>query len=76
MGAFYWFQTLKETDPFLKGDVNIDFSINVSDIVMMVEFIINNNLTNQSQLYTSDYNLDNVVDIIDLVLILNFILSN
>ena len=43
---------------------------------MMVEFIINNNLTNQSQFYTSDYNLDNVVDIMDLVLILNFILSN
>tara|TARA_B100002052_G_scaffold213663_1_gene195621 strand:+ start:30698 stop:32038 length:1341 start_codon:yes stop_codon:yes gene_type:complete len=76
MGAFYWFQTLKETEAFLKGDVNIDFSINISDIVMIIEFIINDDIPNPSQHYTSDYNSDNIIDIIDVILILNSILSS
>ena len=76
MGAFYWFETLKETDSFIKGDVNIDFSVDISDIVMLIEFIILENVPNLSQLFTSDYNSDEVIDILDLILIINDILDN
>ena len=76
MGAFYWFETLRDTDPFIYGDVNVDFSIDILDLLMLIDFIILDNLPNPSQLIISDYNADNVLDILDVMLIVNLILSD
>ena len=51
------------------GDVNIDLSIDIFDIIIMVEMILSNNYN-----YISDMNLDNQIDIIDIFEILNIIL--
>ena len=76
MGAFYWFETLRDTNPFIYGDVNVDFSIDILDLLMLIDFIILDNLPNASQLIISDYNADNVLDILDVMLIVNLILSD
>ena len=51
------------------GDINIDNSIDIFDIVIMIEMILLNNFN-----YISDLNLDNTIDIIDVIDILNIIL--
>ena len=76
LGAFYWFETLKQTDPFILGDINIDFNIDILDILMLIDFIVLDSSPNISQLFVSDYNMDSTLDILDVMLIVNIILDN
>ena len=59
----------------LKGDVNEDEIINVQDIIISVNFVLGEEVTNASILWASDMNYDNIINILDVVRILNRILS-
>jgi len=66
MGAYYLFQS----SGFL-GDLNDDGLINISDVLITVEVILNNEF---NQL--ADLNVDGIIDVIDILLIVNIILGN
>ena len=60
--------------PDLYGDVNFDGSININDIVIMVNFVLGQTPT-EEQLITGDMNYDGVINIVDIILIVNEVLG-
>ena len=56
------------------GDVNNDLDLNVLDIVMIVEFVLNNNDFTQLQIYQSDFSNDFNIDIIDIIQIIEYLI--
>ena len=59
----------------LYGDVNFDGSLNVSDVVLMVNFVLNTSVPSEEQELTADLNQDEVVNIVDIILLVNDILG-
>ncbi|MBT5539827.1 MAG: hypothetical protein HOK29_12930 [Candidatus Marinimicrobia bacterium] len=58
------------------GDVNNDGSIDVQDIVLVVDIILNDEVEyGEYELWASDVNLDGFTDVIDIVLIIPVILA-
>ncbi|MBI45039.1 MAG: hypothetical protein CMG66_02600 [Candidatus Marinimicrobia bacterium] len=64
--GWHIFNTLE----FMLGDVNTDNSINIQDIVLLINIILNNEYNN-----SADLNSDNTIDILDVVQLVNMILS-
>ena len=60
--------------PDLYGDVNFDGSINISDIVIMVNFVLGQTPT-EEQFITGDMNYDGIINIVDIILIVNEVLG-
>lgn len=61
----------------LSGDVNLDFLVNVVDIVNVVNHILGESLlSNSCAISNADLNLDNDINVVDIVLIVNNILDN
>ena len=59
----------------IMGDVNQDDTLNVIDVVMVVNFILNESTMSNKQFAISDMNNDNVLDIVDVVALVNIILN-
>ena len=59
----------------LSGDVNCDGLVNISDIVIMVNFIVNMSQLSEYGLWASDVNQDQIVDILDVIVAINLILG-
>ncbi len=57
------------------GDLNEDGIVNVSDIVAIVNFIINGTIINDNQIANSDLNGDSVINISDIVALVNIIIG-
>ena len=58
------------------GDINLNGTINVTDIIILIDHIIDNNLiTNAHQLFLSDINTDGNINITDIVFILDSIIE-
>jgi len=58
------------------GDINSDGSIDVLDIIIMVNIIIGSYFPNGDELIESDVNYDGFINILDVVIITNEILEN
>ena len=56
-------------DEYIVGDLNQDGNLNVMDVVLMVNFILDNNYD-----FYADMNEDFVINILDIVELLNIIL--
>ena len=58
------------------GDTNLDYSLNIQDIIYIVDYVLNNE-GNASifDLYKIDINLDGLINIIDIIDIVNRILN-
>lgn len=59
----------------MKGDVNLDGSVDISDVVLMVNYILGND-SSANVLQNGDMNDDQRVDISDVVALVNIILGN
>ena len=59
----------------LYGDVNFDGSLNVNDIVLMVNFVLNQSIPSEEQELTADINQDGTINIVDIILVVNDILG-
>tara|TARA_Y100001970_G_C14150581_1_gene812464 strand:- start:109 stop:1488 length:1380 start_codon:yes stop_codon:yes gene_type:complete len=59
-----------------KGDVSLDGSINVSDIISGVNIILNDSTPSDYQLWACDLNEDSYNNVYDIILIINLILAN
>jgi hypothetical protein len=55
------------------GDVNQDNSINIQDIILVINFILGNSIPDDYQYILSDINQDNVINVLDIVLIVDII---
>ena len=60
--------------PDLYGDVNFDGSLNINDIVLMVNFVLGGTPT-EEQSITGDMNQDGILNIVDIILIVNEVLG-
>ena len=58
----------------LYGDVNFDGSLNVNDIVLMVNFVLGETPTEEQSL-TADINQDGILNILDVILVVGEILG-
>ena len=76
LGGYSWFEQLKNTEDFIVGDINIDFQINILDVVALADIVSQNASPSNSQALLGDMNSDNINDILDIILIVNIILSN
>jgi len=57
------------------GDLNFDNDVNVLDIVLLVNFILDESIPNDDQYFAADLNGDSMLDVLDVVLLVNHILE-
>ena len=58
-----------------RGDVNIDEQIDISDVIIIVDYIMSSIQLNDYLSWASDMNSDNTLDIIDIIYLINNILQ-
>ena len=66
IAGWHTFNTLE----FISGDINGDNSINIQDVILLVNLVINN-----EYLDSADLNSDSTIDILDIVQLVNIILN-
>ena len=77
----YFFNSIEECEnqctahTGLMGDLNEDETINVLDIVLLVNIIINNVIPNNHIQWSADLNIDTILNVLDIVLVVNVILD-
>ena len=59
----------------MDGDLNFDQSVNIQDIILMVDFILNDIYFNQFQLESGDMTLDGYCNIFDIIIMIDMILD-
>ena len=58
------------------GDINLDDTLNIQDIIFTVNYVLNNNENHSIfHLYKVDSNLDHLINIIDIIDIVNRVLD-
>jgi hypothetical protein len=60
----------------MAGDINLDGSTNVLDIIMLMDFILGNQAPNEVQSAQADMNGDSFLNVLDVVMIVDIILGN
>ena len=61
---------------YIPGDANLDETIDVLDLVVIMNSILGNNELSNIQIYASDINEDQIINIQDIILLINIILNN
>ena len=61
--------------PVMPGDVNFDETINILDVVLLVNFVLGSEIPSDSAFNAGDYNDDSSLNIQDIVILLNLILN-
>jgi serine protease AprX len=59
----------------IPGDINVDEVLNVSDAVLLLEWVLNNTEITEIEFALADVNDDNRVDILDIVVLVEWILT-
>ena len=75
MAGYYEFSVVA-TQLAEDGDVNMDDSINVQDIIMIINYILGLIELDINQLYLADVNDDYLINIQDVILVVNLILQD
>ena len=57
------------------GDVNFDGTLNVTDIILMVNFVLNTQTPTEEEFLTADSNQDGILNILDVINIVSEILG-
>ena len=58
----------------LQGDVNLDETINIQDVILLIGQVLGNTNLDEEQLDQADLNNDNVIDVLDIVNVVSKIL--
>ena len=69
------FPPLESNNQCGTGDLNQDNSINIQDIVLLINLVLNPQEPTQQELCFSDLNQDNILNVLDVVLLVNLILN-
>ena len=62
-------------EDILSGDVNIDYELNVLDLVYMIDLIISQNSFSEEMMYIIDANQDNSFNVLDAVIFVQLIVG-
>ena len=73
--AGYYTFTAFGGNPADPGDVNLDDSLDILDIVLIVNHIINASQLSGYPLYLADINDDGILNILDVILLINIVLE-
>ena len=60
---------------FMDGDLNLDSSLDILDVVLLLNIIFEEFNPSQNQLEAADLNQDSIIDVIDIVTLVNLILD-
>jgi len=71
IGAFYF----EQTQQGILGDVNQDEVINILDILLVVNFILENETPDDYESWAADYNEDGAISILDIMALITIILN-
>ena len=77
----YFFNTIEECQYLctshngIMGDLNEDSTINILDIVLLVNIIINNIIPSNHIQWSGDLNTDTILNVLDIVLAVNIVLD-
>ena len=63
-------------DDILLGDVNFDGLHNVTDIVILINFVLGNSAPTNDEFTAADMNEDNIINILDVIEVVNIILGS
>ncbi len=72
-GRGIWDFILDENYDIILGDINGDNIINIQDVIIVISFILGNNIASDNQIIVSDLNQDNAINVLDIVLIVDLI---
>ena len=61
-------------ESIIAGDVNLDEIVNIQDLVLLVNFVLENDTPTTEEFSVADINQDGVLNVIDVVLLVNEIL--
>ena len=70
MAGYYDFQAIGGT-VYDNGDLNMDGTVNILDVVLMVNVVLDGEQNNMA-----DLNSDGIVNILDVILLVNIVLEN
>ena len=59
----------------MSGDVNMDYVLNVLDVVIMTNFILGTDVPDTDQFDAGDINTDGLLNVLDVVNLVNLILG-
>ena len=59
----------------LYGDVNFDGALNVTDNILMVNFVLNTEIPTEEEFLTADINQDGILNILDVIGVVSEILG-
>ena len=62
-------------EPTLSGDINFDNQVDVLDVVLLVNFVLDNSTPSDIEFSASDINGDGVLNVLDVVQVVNIILG-
>jgi len=68
-------EEVEETQEIVLGDINFDGSVDVLDIVAIVDMVVGSSEFNDNQFLAADVNQDNYVDILDVVQIVQSVVE-
>jgi hypothetical protein len=57
------------------GDVNFDGTLNVTDIITMVNFVLNTSTPTEEEFLAADINQDGILNILDVIAVVSEILG-
>ena len=75
-GRGIWDFVIEDNYNINLGDVNFDNSVNIQDIILVVNFILELSIPNGQEFIASDINSDEVINILDIVLIVDIIFDS
>ncbi len=75
-GRGIWDFVLNENYQNYLGDVNNDLIVNIQDVILVISFILGNNIPTTQEFINSDLNEDNQINILDIVMIVDIIFDS
>ena len=72
----YVLNELIGNDQGMPGDINLDESINILDVVILVNFILGSQIPTEDEFSSSDLNNDGILNVLDIVQLVNIILGS
>ena len=57
------------------GDLNFDENINIQDVILIINFILNNSTPEGDEVIAADFNVDGIINILDVIQVVQQILG-
>ena len=70
----YVLNELLGNNQIITGDINLDGSVNILDVITMVNFILNFQNPTEGEFSASDLNNDQILNVLDIIQLVNIIL--